>query len=211
MRGSSGRSLLSLVDFLSLTAICGIALAIVLPQHRVRGLLGNEDRAIAALEELERHEEDHRAKALTDADSDGHGEYASLPAVLAGGAPKFERVEGTELLRRDGYYFAALLPDREKKPVPATSGTVWTDYAEVAEFLVAWPAQPGVTGMRAYARWPGGQLLQHAIDGYPYSRDPPAPDAPIIAIAGGVARPADRYDRDDWRPPVFGGAKRPGR
>ena len=116
---------------------------------------------------------------------------------------QFERVEGTDVWKRGGYYFTVLLPNRRREPVPALSPEVHTDYAEVAELLVAWPADPGTSGMRAYVRWPGGQLLQHAIDGYPYTRDPPVPDAPLVAVAGGAPRPADRYDREDWRPPVF--------
>jgi hypothetical protein len=181
---------------------------VAIPQHRVRRLLRNEDEVIADLQDLERREEDRRASAARDMDKDGRGEYAPLGDVLGVRTPQFERVEGTDIWRRGGYYFTVLLPNREKRPVPALSADVHTDYAELSELLVAWPADPGRSGMRAYVIWPGGQLLQHAIDGYPYTRDPPVPDAAIIGVAGGVAKPADRYDRKDWVAPSFTTGKR---
>lgn len=181
---------------------------LLLPQARVRGLLANEDDVIADLEDLERREEKHRAGAATDADGDGKGEYAALGAALGARAAEFERIEGTDIWRRGGYYFTVLLPDRDYHPVAAASPDVHCDYAEIAELLVAWPAEPGKSGMRAYARWPGGVLLQHAIDGYPYGPEPPFPRVPLIRRDAKGARAAERYDREDWRPPVFSAAKR---
>jgi hypothetical protein len=192
-------------------AVAAIVLLLVVPQARVRGLLGNEDEVIADLEDLERREEEHRAKALTDADRDGKGEYAPLSAVLGTRAVQFERIEGTDVWRRGGYYFTVLLPDSYYKPVAAGSADVNVDYAEVSELLVAWPADPGRSGMRAYARWPGGTLLQHSIDGYPYTQDPPFPSAPLIHRDARGPRIADRYEFPDWRPPVFTSARRPER
>lgn len=208
MRTQRGRLPLSLIDAISLTALAGIVLFIVLPQRRVRGLLRNEDDIIQYLGDLERREEAHRAAHRTDADHDGKGEYGPLGDVLGPVRAQYDRIEGTDIWRRDGYYFTVLLPNLDKRPVSALAPEVHPDYAEIAMLLVAWPAEPGRTGMRAYAIWPGGQLLQHAIDGYPYSRDPPAPGAPLIQYANGTPKPADRYDYKDWGSPAFTPGKR---
>lgn len=193
---------------LTVVAAAAIVLFLVLPQQRVRGLLANEDEVIADLEDLERREEQYRASAATDADGDGKGEYGPLGAALGSRASEFERVEGTDVWRRGGYYFTVLVPDRDYRPVSAVSTDVHCDYAEIAELLVAWPDDPGRSGMRAYARWPGGVLLQHAIDGYPYGLEPPFPRVPLIRRDAKGARAAERYDGEDWRPPVFSAAKR---
>ncbi len=202
---------ISLIDALTLVAVASLAMLVVTPQIRVRRLLANEDSVIAELADLERLEEKHKAAGTTDRDGDGKGEYGALGDVLGERAAQFERIEGADVWRRAGYYFTVLLPDREYKPVPATSPDVAPDYAEVAELLVAWPASPGTTGMRAYCRWPGGVLLQHGIDGYPYTLDPPFPSAPLIKRDGKGAHPADRYDRLDWNSPVFATGKTPTR
>lgn len=203
-RGAAGRrGRVTAIDLLTLAAAAAIALMLFLPQQRVRGLLANEDDVIEDLEDLERREEAHRAAATTDADGDGHGEYAPLGDVLGPRAADFERIEGTDVWRRGGYYFTVLLPDRSYLPVPAVSPEVWPEWAEIAALLVAWPARPGKSGMRAYARWPGGVLLQHAIDGFPYGIEPPFPRVPLIHRDASGARAAERYDREDWRPPVF--------
>jgi len=202
-RADAGRVLLTTVDVVTIAAVAAIVLLIVIPQGRVRRLLGSEDDVIADLADIERREEAHRASGATDANHNGKGEFAPLGAVLGERAGDFERVEGTDLWRRGGYYFTVLLPDGYYRPVSATSPKLRTEWAELAELIVAWPADPGRSGMRAYARWPGGALLQHAIDGYPYSLDCPFPDVPLIQVDGKGARIADRYDRPDWRPPAF--------
>jgi hypothetical protein len=67
--------------------------------------------------------------------------------------------------------------------------------------IVAWPAEPGVTGMRAYMATPHG-ILRHQIDGYPYSGDPPAPEWPLVRFEGArVARGAP-YVGNDWKAPA---------
>jgi hypothetical protein len=198
-----GRAFGTSTDVFGVVALVALVLVVVVPQVRVKRLLTYEDEVIADLVDLERREEDHRAKGATDRDQNGKGEYASLGVVLGSRNGQFERVDDRDVWRRGGYFFTVLLPDREKKAVPATSPGVHAPYAEVAELLVAWPAEPGRTGMRAYARWPGGQLLQHAIDGFPYGDDPPIPDDPLIAIEGGKPKPAPKYDREDWRVPVM--------
>ncbi len=206
-RRAAGRAFLSLVDATTLTCVVALVALVVAPQVRVRALLEREDAVIADLADIERREEMHKASGATDRDGDGHGEFGALGAVLGERARDFQRIEGSEIWRRGGYYFTVLLPDREYKPVPANSPDVAPDYAEVAEVIVAWPVEPGVTGMRAYCRWPDGSLLQHGIDGYPYTRDPPCPAAPLVRRDAQGVRPADRYDGDDWTPPVFATTK----
>jgi hypothetical protein len=207
VRRGAGRAWLTLIDALTLAGVATLVLLVALPRTHVRGLLRNEDEIIRDLADLERRQDARRASGATDRDHDGVGEYAPLGDVLEERRGEFERIEGADVWRRGGYYFTVLLPDREAKPVPATSASVHPDYAEVADLLVAWPASPGRTGMRAYCRWPGGVLLQHVIDGYPYGRDPPSPGAPLVRRDAAGAHPADRYDGKDWVPPVFGGAK----
>jgi hypothetical protein len=197
------KGVVSVVDSLTIVVVAALAMLVVAPRMRVRRLLANEDAVIADLADIERREDKYKASGATDRDGDGKGEYAPLGEVLGERASQFERIEGADIWRREGYYFTVLLPDREYKPVPASSPDVAPDYAEVAELIVAWPADPGTTGMRAYCRWPGGVLLQHGIDGYPYTREPPYPRAPLIKRDGNGAHPADRYDRVDWNAPAF--------
>lgn len=195
--------LVTVVDVMTIVAIAGIVLMLVLPRARVRGLLSSEDEVIVVLADLDKLEDAHRAAAKTDRDKDGVGEYAPLGDVLGARASEFERVEGTDVWRRRGYYYTVLVPDDEYMPVAATDPRAPAAYAEIAMLLVAWPADPGRTGMRAYARWPGGLLLQHGIDGFPYGEDPPFPRVALVRRDAMGAHPAERYDRKDWTPPQF--------
>ncbi len=206
-RGARGMTMIDAAVVLVLVVLAAI---VIVPQSNVRRMARAENAVIDLLTQLDRRIEEYRRSGATDADRDGRGEYASLAEILrdAPDRDEYVRIEGTDVWERSGWYFAVLLPDREKNAVAATAPQVHVDYAEVAKLLVAWPAQPGVTGMRAYARWPGGTLLQHSIDGYPYTRTPPVPHAPLVRIDAGVAAPADRYDGDDWNPPVFSVTRR---
>lgn len=199
---------MTLVDVLTVAAGAVLALVLVLPQARVRALLGNEDEVIADLADLERRAEAHKASNATDRDANGRGEYGPLAAILGTRAVQFERLEGTDVYRRGGYYFTVLLPDAYYLPVPAQSADVKPEFAEVSELIVAWPADPGRSGMRAYARWPGGVLLQHAIDGFPYTASPPFPRVPLVRRDAKGIRIADRYAFEDWKPPVFASGRR---
>jgi hypothetical protein len=202
-----GRAYLTAIDVLTLVAVIGLVLLVVVPQSRVRGLLDNEDVVIADLADIERREEAHRASGKTDADRNGRGEYAALGTVLGDREGEFQRIEGTDVWRRGGYYFTVLLPDNYYLPVAASAPQVSPKFAEVAKLIVAWPAEPGRTGMRAYARWPDGTLFQHGIDGYPYSAESPFPKVPLVQSDAKGPRPADRYDREDWLPPRFSSVK----
>ena len=201
----------TVIDAIAIAAVCVIALMLYIPQVRVRHLLDNEDEVIDDLADIERREEAHRAAAATDANRNGKGEFAPLGEVLGPRLGEFQRIEGTDIWSRGGYYFTVLLPDREYHQVSATSPDVFPGYAEVAELIVAWPANPGRTGMRAYARWPDGILLQHAIDGFPYTLESPFPRVELVRVDAKGPSPADRYDGEDWRPPVFSAAQRPGK
>lgn len=206
-----GRVVVSMIDVLTLACLVTLVALVMSPQVRVRNVLAAEDAVIADLADLERREEAHRTKGATDRDGDGRGEFGALGDVLGERAREFERIEGSDVWRRNGYYFAVLLPDREYRPVAATSPDVAPDYAEVSELIVAWPSDPGTSGMRAYCRWPGGVLLQHGIDGYPYTFEPPVPNAPIVKRDAKGPHAADRYYGDDWNSPVFATDKPPKR
>lgn len=201
--------LFTAVDAMTVAAVAGIVLMFILPQVRVRALLSSEDEVIVVLADLDKLEEAYRAAAKTDRDGDGAGEYAALGDVLGARAGEFRRVGDTDIWRRRGYYYTVLLPDSEYMPVPATDADVPPAYAAVAKLLVAWPADPGRTGMRAYARWPGGLLLQHGIDGFPYGEDPPFPRVALVRRDAKGAHAVERYDRKDWAPPVFSTQTRP--
>jgi hypothetical protein len=201
------RTRLTMVDACLAVGALALVLAVVVPQWKVRAILRNEHAVVLELQELERLAEAHRASGATDADRDGKGEYAPLGSILAARESSFRQVDA-DVWERDGYLYAVLLPNRERRPVPGSSAQVVRDLAEVAELIVAWPAAPDRSGMRAYAKWPGGVLLQHTIDGYPYTRRPPAPDAPLVTVDADGTRPAERYDSQDWRPPIFNVAQR---
>ena len=190
-------------------AVAAIVLMVLLPQQRVRALLSSEDEVIVVLADLDKLEEAYRASAKRDRDGDGAGEYGPLGDVLGARAAEFQQVEGTDVWRRRGYSYTVLVPDSEYLPVPATDPRAPPEYAEVAKLIVAWPEDPGRTGMRAYARWPGGVLLQHGIDGFPYGEDPPFPRVALVKRDAKGAHAIEKYDRKDWAPPVFSTQKRP--
>ncbi len=194
----------SLVDLLILVVVAVLVAAVVLPRRRVDGIVRAENRAIAQLATIVELLEVHQAEAKTDEDRDGVGEFSDLGRVLGRGRADFTRVEGTDTWERDGFYYTVLLAGPEKSPVPATSGMVVADFAEIAYLVVAWPARPGVSGMRAYARRPDG-LLQHTIDGYPYggADEPPLPPGDMIRGRRESPEAAPRQDSETWAPPIF--------
>lgn len=188
---------------MTVVALAAIVLMMLLPQSRVRGLLASEDEVIVVLADLDKLEDAYRAAGKRDRDKNGVGEYAPLGDVLGARAREFEQVEGSDVWRRRGYYYTVLVPDSEYMPVAATDPRAPPAYAEVAKLIVAWPADPGRTGMRAYARWPGGVLLQHAIDGFPYAEDPPFPRVALVRRDAKGPHPVEKYDRKDWQSPMF--------
>lgn len=189
------------MDVVIALALAAIAAIVVVPQRRVGRMMDNEDQIVADLLDVERRLTEHQKKAVRDTDRDGIGEFAPLGEVLGSRAAAAQRVDDRDVWLLDGYYFAVLTPGPRREPVLAGSEKAVTDYAEVSYMILAWPAEPGVTGMRAYVETPHG-VLQHQIDGYPYSLDPPAPDWPMVALDGARIRRGGPYAGDDWRAPV---------
>lgn len=201
MTPTSRRRGLTLFDGLLLVAIAGIVALVVVPARRVGRILEREDRAVANLHEIERRLRDHQRTAARDADRDGVGEFASLTEVLGPLADRARRIGTTDVWVLDGYRFQAFVPGGLKRPVPAGSPDAVTDWAEVAWLVVGWPADPGRTGMRAYAATPNG-ILQHQIDGYPYGDEPPFPDEQMVVVEGDRVRRRAGAASETWRPPV---------
>jgi hypothetical protein len=188
-------------DVLLVLALGALAALVLLPERQVRRVLAGEDRAVEDLVDLDRRLRDHQRASARDDDRDGVGEFAPLTEALGARRDDARRVGDTDVWVLGGYRFAVLVPGARKLPVLAGTPEAVPDYAEVAYLLVAWPEEPGTSGMRAYASTPSG-ILQHQIDGYPYGDRPPFPDAPMIAVEGARIRRADRYAGKDWAAPV---------
>lgn len=195
---------ITLVDLVSLAAAAAVAAAVVGPQRRVRAVISNENQVIEDLRDLDQRLRAHQKAGRLDADGDGVGEYAPLGDVLASRASAAVRVGDAGIYELDGYRFAVMVPGGLRRaPVLAGSPDVVTDGAEVCYAIVAWPARPGETGMRAYIASPQG-ILRHQIDAYPYGLHadiPPAPEWPMVVYDGDRLR-ANVYDGDDWKSPV---------
>jgi len=190
-----------LFDLLFVLLLATLFAVVALPARNVRRILAREDRAVARLLEIERLLRDHQRSAALDRDRDGTGEYAPLTDVLGPLRETAERIGESDVWVLDGYRFEVLVPGPDRRPVAADSAEAVADYAEVGFLIVAWPLEPGVTGMRAYAFTPHG-LLQHQIDGYPYGDTAPYPDAVMVIPDGVQIRRADRYPGTDWRVPA---------
>lgn len=188
-------------DIVIAVALVGLAAIVVVPQRAVKRIMDNEDRVIEDLRDLERRLVLSQKAAQRDRDGDGVGEYAPLSDILGARAAAARRVGLTDVWEMDGYYFAVMVPGPRKFPVLAGSEGDAPDFAEVSYMLVAWPAEPGVTGMRAYLETPQG-VLRHQIDGYPYGLTPPAPEWPLIQYEGEKVRRGPAYAGNDWKSPA---------
>jgi hypothetical protein len=191
----------TLFDLIAILAVVVIAALVVLPQRRVRHILSNEDRVVEHLRDIEQRLAKHRAGGGRDADKDGVGEYAPLTDILGDAAAAARRVGESDVWEIDGYLYQVMTPGGSKSPVPAGSAGAVPDYAEAAYIIVAWPAEPGETGMRAYLQTPFG-VLRHQIDGYPYGADAPAPDWALVRYEGARVVRGLPYAGNDWRSPA---------
>ena len=200
MRAVASRGF-GLFDLLFLLLLAALVAVVAIPARRVHGILAREDRAVERLLEIEARLRERQRSAARDVDRDGNGEFGPLSDALGPLRDAATQIDGSDVWVLDGYRFALLLPGANRRPVAAGSADAVPDSAEIAFLLVAWPEEAGVTGMRAYAATPHG-LLQHQIDGYPYTDSPPYPDAPMVVPDGARTRRADRYQGDDWRIPA---------
>jgi len=192
----------TLVDLTTLAAAGALGVLVLAPQRRVDTILREEETAVHDLRALEARLVEHRNAVGRDSDGDGVGEYASLTEVLGRDPGDAARVGTSDVWRLHGYYFASLVPGPQRTPVLAGSPSAVADFAELAYALLAWPAQPGVTGMVAYMASPQG-LYRHQIDGYPYDLEPPAPEwTMVVRDAEGVRRTGP-YPEKDWLVPVL--------
>lgn len=188
------------LDGILVLSLAAAAAIVVVPQRRVDRILDHEDEIVADLRDLDRRLAEHQKAARRDADRDGVGEYPPLDEVI--GSRDARKLTDTGIWELDGYRFAVMTPGPRKLPVLAGTPGAPTDWAELSYLIVAWPAEPGVTGMRAYCRTPGGVLV-HQIDGYPYGDAPPHPEWTMIVTDGERVRRNGRpYDGGDWKAPA---------
>ncbi len=193
-----------MIDVLIVVAVVALTLMIARPTRHVRGLIDAETRTLKEMAELTSRLEAHRNAVLTDTDDDGVGEFAALGAVLAERTSQFEQVGDTDVWSRGGYYFTVRLPGPKRQPLPAADPSVVADFAEVAYLLIAWPTEPGETGMRAYHTAVYG-TLQHAVDGYPYGGADRPPVPPIKMVYGPRENPTpgSAPNLGNWAVPTF--------
>ena len=196
----SGFTLTDGLIVLALAALVGLA---AWPRVRVRSILEREDAIARDLEDLAARIEGARAAAAVDDDGDGRARFPVLDAnVLGTRAVQFEPSGDLSAYARHGYWFAMLLPDRRRLPVGASSPEVAAEYADETFWLLAWPIEPGTSGIRAYLFTPLDGVLRHTVDGYPYQGPdrPPAPAAEMLVLKSGRPVPVSRKS-ETWRPP----------
>ncbi len=193
----------TLFDTLLLVAGVALVLSVLRLEVAVRHVLGAESAALADLRDLATRVDAYRASAARDLDHDGVGETGPLGDMLGERARAFRRADAANAWRRGGYWFTALVPGRDRTPAPPSDDPALADLAEAAWLLVAWPVEPGTTGMRAYLRTQHDGLLRHTVDGYPYGGPtrPPFPRVPLARVVAGRLAPASLRDEDAWVSP----------
>ncbi len=191
----------TLFDGLLVASLLGVVALVLLPGARVTRVIEAEDKAIAFTREIASRLDAHRAAAERDLDDDGVGETPPIGEIIRpedGAEPS----SGGTAFRKDGYWFTVLVPGGDRMPAQPADTPERAAYAETTYLIAAWPVEPGISGMRAYARTPTDGLLRHAIDGYPYGGPdrPPTPRMPLIGTRGGQPLPLPLAS-DDWVAP----------
>lgn len=181
---------LTLFDGLLLVALLAIVGLVLLPGRRVDGVLAAEEAAIDFSRQLGSRIDAIRAAAARDLDGDGVGEAPPIAEVIEASDGATASSSGTAF-RRDGYWYTVLVPGRDRMASQPSDEPRVATRAAVTYVIMAWPVEPGKSGMRAYLRSPHGGLLRHAIDGYPYGGPdrPPAPRVPLVETRGGETQP----------------------
>jgi hypothetical protein len=187
MRRDQGLTFFDGLLVASLLAIVGL---VWLPSVRVGQVLEAEDRAVDFTRELASRVDDYRAEVKRDLDGDGIGETPPIGDVVVP-ADDARTSPGGISIEKDGYWFTILVPGRDSLPIQPAPEVRLARLSATTYVILAWPVEPGVSGMRAYLRTPHSGLLRHAIDGYPYGDGdrPPPLRAPLVDIRGGTPRP----------------------
>ena len=172
------------------------------PGRHIRDVLAAEDVATATLQDLATRVDQHRTGAATDVDGDGMGETPAI-SVLVSESEGFRPDADGSAWQRDGYWFTLLVPGGDRLPHQPDGTEARADLAEATYVLIAWPVEPGVSGMRAYLRTPLDGVLRHAVDGYPYGGPdkPPAPRVALLERRAGTLRPISLKDGSLWVSP----------
>jgi hypothetical protein len=187
MRRDQGLTFFDGLLVASLLAIVGL---VWLPSLRVGEVLAAEDRAVDFTRELASRVDEYRADARRDLDDDGIGETPRIVDVIVPTGDAHPSPGGISI-QRDGYWFTVLGAGRDSMPIEPVDEARLARLSATTYVILAWPVEPGVSGMRAYMRTPHSGLLRHAIDGYPYGDGdrPPPLRAPLIEVRGGTPRP----------------------
>lgn len=196
----------TLFDGLLLLTLVATAVLVALPTLHIDSIVAAEDEVGREILDLGERAEAARAAALRDLDGDGQGEAPPLSDVFGSRSVQFQPSPGGAAWSRGGYWFTLLTPGRGGLPAPPNDDPTMADYAEVAYLLVAWPVEPGRSGMRAYLWTPTDGLLRHVVDGYPYggADRPPQPRESLVVVGtdGLRARRVFVPETDaPWRPP----------
>ena len=190
-----------------LVALVGIGLLVVRPAWRVERVLVHEEAAWREVVALSERAEAARRGVVRDLDRDGVGEPPPLGVLVRGEGPRYAPGPGGQAWRCGGYWFALLTPGIDRRAAFPTDEARLADYAEIAYAIVAWPADPGTSGMRAYLWTPAdAKVLRHAVDGFPYggAERPPLPAEPLVGREGGELRARRVHEPgadSPWKPP----------
>ncbi len=171
--------------------VAGLAVvaAVAIPNLQHARVRANETAALAALRAIHTAQTSFRGSASRDSDNDSVGEYGFLQELLGQNRPgetnrhrrrlSFEFEKAKRAHRRHGYHFRIYLPAEDGTPIGGhfklkSINRVDGDLAESIFYAVAWPAERGTTGNRAFLLDYRGQIYETKVHPYTGTKGPRA-------------------------------------
>src|SRR5262245_3877072 len=205
-----GRSRHRALRFGPLEAFIVLALAVAgtvawRSDSHAKGVVSREQQALAFARRLVQAEQAFRAQRRRDLDGDGTAEFGPLAELVAAGLVDgpVAKDDDAEHLRRGGYRFEVLLPDRETpkglKSWSRSGGPVDPRLATTTFAVVALPSGGEAPALRAF--YLDGLGYGYSADGVYSAHRESTASPPLLELRG--TEKGDDGGRDDgpaWRP-----------